>query len=480
MPSPPSPLDDSGNLPSIGRDRNSRQAGHPNYLFRRAITVAGVVAAIALGAIVVGRIVGGDTPAPSSGAVSEQWNRVVLIDERTGLITINNAEGEEQRKISTDIRLLADSEVVETTMMAISPTEVSIFDLESEAVETVELETSSDGITRPAGSALTLIASSEGAQRAVLVHGPTGEQLDTDALAPSAGARYEFRLARSDPSGRNVLVTDSGNFQSVLFSFDSDSASFFPGLALAIDPSFVVTTQNVGSDATVRMFNHDGEVAASGVTSSVRAAMIVDDGVILVTVDGEIVRLSKASGDTESGDTLEIGTIENGYVATDGNQLIVVGSSGTAIINSSGSIQGQYLDTTLSDNGLDRFAPRRSTCLILVRGSANEVVLVGLADGTTIAEAPVSGGLLATADGCTIAAGTSTGYSLISADGEFSVDDTGDLLAFAPDGSALILERDSRLQLAPVDPSPEANSGERTNDSIDLGRDGRQVSFTQL
>ena len=40
---------------------------------------------------------------------------------------------------------------------------------------------------------------------------------------------------RGAPSGRDVLITDSGNFQSVLFSFDRDEPSYFPGRALAVD-----------------------------------------------------------------------------------------------------------------------------------------------------------------------------------------------------------------------------------------------------
>ena len=60
-------------------------------------------------------------------------------------------------------------------------------------------------------------------------------------------------------SGRDVLVTDTGNFQSVLFSFDRDEPSYFPGLALAVDGDLVVTAQNVGTNATVNAFDHTGE-----------------------------------------------------------------------------------------------------------------------------------------------------------------------------------------------------------------------------
>ncbi len=111
-----------------------------------------------------------------------------------------------------------------------------------------------------------------------LVHGPSGDVIDTDTFAPVVGARYEFADARSSASGRDVLVTDSGNFQSVLFSFDRDEPSFFPGLALAVDSELVVTAQNVGNDATISVFDHAGEPIATGRTPSVRAGMISDSG----------------------------------------------------------------------------------------------------------------------------------------------------------------------------------------------------------
>jgi hypothetical protein len=485
MPSQPSLFDDSGNPPKTDRADeavHSRARG-PNYLFRRAIAVGGVVAVIATAAIVVGRLIGDDSSASDSGAVSEDWNRVVLVDERNGLTTITDEAGEEQAKITTGLRVLSDAEIVDSTMVATSPSDVAVVDLDNESVEVFELETGSDGVIRPSGSALTLIANDGAALRAIMVNGSTRDLLDTDAMAPSDGARYDFTLARSDPAGRHVLVTDSGNFQSVLFSFDREAASFFPGLALAVDEAFVVTTQNVGSDATVSIFDHDGELVTSGRTNSVRAAMIVSDGVILVTVDGEIVRLSRASGDAESGDTLDIGAIEVGHVSTSGDRLVVVGSTGTAIVDDSGTIVGEYPDTQLSEAGLDQFAPRRSTCLILRHSSPNEVLLIDLGSGSTIAEAPVSDNFFATSDGCTVAAQTTTGYNLISSDGIVSASISGELVAFAPDGGAIVIEENRRLLLAPVESAPASNPDEAEgspNAGIDIGRAGRLASFTQL
>ena len=107
----------------------------------------------------------------------------------------------------------------------------------------------------------------------MIVHGPSGDSIDTDTFAPVVGARYEFTDARSSASGRDLLVTDSGNFQSVLFSFDRDEPSFFPGLALAVDADVVVTAQNVGTNATINVFDHGGDPISTGRTSSVRAGL---------------------------------------------------------------------------------------------------------------------------------------------------------------------------------------------------------------
>ena len=67
----------------------------------------------------------------------------------------------------------------------------------------------------------------------MIVHGPSGDTIDTDTFAPVVGARYEFASARSSASGRDVLVTDSGNFQSVLLSFDRDPDTREPTVEIA-------------------------------------------------------------------------------------------------------------------------------------------------------------------------------------------------------------------------------------------------------
>ncbi len=162
--------------------------------------------------------------------------------------------------------------------------------------------------------------------------------IDTERFAPIAGARYDIATTVATPSGRDVLVTDSGNFQSVLFSFDRDEPSYFPGRALAVGDDLVVTTQNVGSEASITVFDHDGSAVSDARAPSVRAGMISGGSVIVVTVDGEVIELTAANGTTSTLDTLAIGTVQTGYVSPAGDRLIVVGDAGSAIIDEAGDV----------------------------------------------------------------------------------------------------------------------------------------------
>ena len=304
----------------------------------------------------------------------------------------------------------------------------------------------------------------------MFVHGPSGDVLDTDTFAPVVGARYEFAGARSSPSGRDVLVTDSGNFQSVLISFDRDEPSFFPGLALAIDDELVVTAQNVGNDATINVFDHAGEPIAAGRTASVRAGMITDGQVLLVTVDGSIVTMSASSGDTTDGEQLGIGTIESGSVTPGGDRLVVTGSTGTAIVGA----DGELLATLDTQRPAGDRALLGSSCMATITPDTAEpqIAVIDVADGSVLVEASGAEPLLPDASGCVLAVTTSSGYDLVSESGvrPFRTADTA--LSLSPDGAAIAVERDGRLALVGTGPDEQP-------DPIDLGPRGRTVHFTQ-
>jgi hypothetical protein len=484
MPSPPDLFDDEDGIgpdheqappatqradePQPSASGTGRRGG-PNYLFRRAVVVGGVVAVLATASIVVGQLIGSGSQDSTSGAVGTDWNRVVLVDDRTGRVIVDDEQGEEVARIESGVRSPTASAIVDSTLIVAGTDNVVVVDIGTESVD--EFDLGSDVVVRPSGSALTLLAPAPDRGRAVLAHGPSGEVIDTDTFAPVVGARYEFDGARSSPSGRDVLVTDSGNFQSVLISFDRDEPSFFPGLALAVDDDLVVTAQNVGSDATINVFDHAGEPVATGRTSSVRAGMITDAGAVLVTVEGVVVTMSTSSGDTADGARLDIGTIESGSVTPDGDRLVVTGATGTAIVGADGDVIASYdAQRPATDMALDG-----SSCLATVSSddtAETQIAISDTNDGSVLVEASGSEPLLSDASGCTVATTTPSGYDLLSAEGvsRFETDDTA--VALSLDGAALAVERNGRLVLTGSDP-------DASTDPIDLGPRGRTVHFTQ-
>jgi hypothetical protein len=378
-------------------------------------------------------------------------------------LTLVEPDGSEGGAVDTGIGRLSTFGVVDATALVVGGDRVAVVDLTSE--DDVEPVTFADAdLINPTGSELTMIAAAADGSRGLVVHGPTGDRIDTDTYSPIVGARYEFASARSDPTGRHVLVTDTSNFQSVLLSMDREEPTFVPGLALAVDDDTIVTAQNVGDDATVNLFDHDGDAISTARTSPVRAALIGESIVLAVTVEGEIVAINRSTGSTESVGTLDIGAIESGAVTTTGSRLVVVGATGTAIVADDGSVvalvRGRPIET--------RWATQRSSCTTVVDGT--DAAVVSLADGGErgdgVVDDPVA---FATADGCTVAVPTD-GTTALFGDDAASVETTGDLVGLAPDGTALIVASDRRLLLVPLD----------GNDPIELGADGALGVFTNL
>ena len=472
MPPPTSLFDDGGDA----RHGDEFDAGEsetparPNYWIRRGIVIGGVVAAFAAGAIVIAGMVGSDSSDTAAGTISADWNRIVLVDERTGRVIVDDASGEEVARVDTRTRSVVDAGVVDSTAVVVSASATNVVDLDAET--TTEFTLDADAITYPSGSGLTMIVASAGGGRGLVVSGSSGDVIDTDEFAPIAGARYQWDDARSDPSGLDILVTDSGNFQSVLFSFEREEPSYFPGLALAVDASTVVTAQNVGTKATVNVFDHDGEPISSGSTSSVRAALIGDGSVQLVTVDGEIVTMSTSSGDTKSIGQLAIGSIDFGVVTTSGDRLVVSGADGSAIVDASGAVVGTFPGQELL---AAPWAARGSTCVALSDGATAgtaQVSIVAFDDGSIVNEADMAAPRYSSADGCTIVSSTAKGYQVTAVESVANVNSTGDLTGLAPDGAQVVLELDGRLALA-------ATSAGLDDEPIDLGPTGRRVEFTR-
>jgi hypothetical protein len=498
-------FDDGGGLPDVDRSRRRTNADAPlpvektadgthdhdddwrgpNYLVRRAIVVGLVVAVIAGVAVLVGRFIGDDDGGSGSSFGSADWNSVVTVDNASGTVVITDTEGEETNRFRFGLSSLTDTEIIGTTLISVDADALGVVSLDADAeisiaddVTTVEIA-STGTLLRPSGSAQTVVAQNVSSEQLVIVHGPTREVIDTSVTDTVPGARYDLAEARTDPDGRHVLVTDTGNFQSVLFSFDREEPSFFPGLALAVDNDIVVTAVNVGTNANIAVFDHAGDPGVAAQTASVRAGMISSGRVILVGINGEVLGLSLSTGDITELGSLSIGTVKSGDVAIRGDRLIVVGELGTALIDADGTIITELPGARPTTSGIDELAPRRTTCLIVERETAGEVAVIDLETGTVGAEALANPDVLATVDGCQPIVPTSAGYISLTAESVRPVTLVGDVVAISPDGGTIGVDRANRLELIPR-VTDNATDDADAVEPVDVGRGGRQIFFGDL
>ncbi|MET0661976.1 MAG: hypothetical protein ABWZ42_02490 [Ilumatobacteraceae bacterium] len=457
----------------------------PNYLLRRAIVTGSVVALIAAVAIGTGALLERDHPNVDSGAAQADWDTVVLLDDRTGQVILTDGSGAESARFASGVRSPTDAIAVGSTLVVSASDGAAVVDLETESTHGFDFAPTTAGVVMPAGSAATMLIGSSAGERAILIHGPSGDLIDTETSTPIAGADYDVSNAIASPSGRDVLVTDSGNFQSVLFSFDRDEPSYVPGRALAVDDRLVVTTQNVGTESSLSVFDHDGEAVTAARTASLRAGMIAGDHMILVALAGDVLDLAMSSGTTSSIGNVTVGPIRSGAVSPTGDRLIVVGEGGTAIIDGGGDVLAELPGTAPIDTGINEFATRTAACVVLVDQVDAGLTLVSLADGSIVAEADASVGgtsgvadaaarVLASVDGCTAATPVPDGVSLIGADGVGTIAGATDLRSLSPDAGMIVVAADERLRLQTVATGDSSDAAEPT----DLGPDSRLVLFT--
>ena len=202
--------------------------------------------------------------------------------------------------------------------------------------------------------------------------------------------------AVATPAGRDVLVTDSGNFQSVLFSFDRDEPSYFPGRALAVDdrPRRDDTERRHRSEPQcLRPRWRGGHRRPHGVAAG------RDDRrrpVILVTLDGDVSISTTVVGhhvvdrEPRGRDRPAPAT-----VSPTGDRLIVVGDGGSAILDGAGDVLAE-LPGPLRSTPASTNSPRgrRAVSCSSTKSRRCDVWSSPRCDGSIVAEADADAPML--------------------------------------------------------------------------------------
>ena len=110
----------------------------------------------------------------------------------------------------------------------------------------------------PSGSALTMLTATANGDRAVFAHGPTRRRDRHGDFAPIAGARYDIATTVATPRAATCWSPIPATSRACCSRSIATSRRTSPVGALAVDDQLVVTTQNVGTEASITVFDHDG------------------------------------------------------------------------------------------------------------------------------------------------------------------------------------------------------------------------------
>jgi hypothetical protein len=428
-----------------------RASGHkPNYAARRMLaSTIGVAVLVAAGVLIWRATRDGSAEAtPETG----RWNEVVFVDRSNGAVTSVTPDGHDQGAVPATARTLAVYSQGSRVAL-VQDGQIVLTDLGDEAPEIVTIDPNSVVSRLAISDSLWLAVSKSTGGNLVMVDGLTGTSYDFAALAEQASPRFYVETLRFDDTGKRFAVADANTFQTVVIDTTADPpvATFFAAQPLALDDKHVVTSQVVGPQADLSMYDYERSQLARVTDGLPAGGTLVGDDVVVASVDGAVSRFG--SGD-EAAERIGAIAVPAGATITppihpsaDATRMVVFGGVFEAVVD----LDGRTVFTTTFTASVDE--PRIEpgwTCLPVGGGSTYHSI-VELETGEQLADLS---GLTVTgvsADGCTVV-GTRAGASEVVGDGGSVPLGRVRTAPLAPDGKAVVVQTTTgATQLLPID-----------------------------
>ncbi|MGA9279432.1 hypothetical protein [Ilumatobacter sp.] len=425
----------------------------PNFLVRRALVIGGVVIVIALGAIGIGRLIGGDDSSSTSSAAAVDWDTIVVLEtDEIRLVDPSNGDEIETYAASDDL-LDAQSLVADHVLVTMT-----------DAGQIVQTDLA-DGSQRQgrSGPDETLVVSPDHPAIAISGNDLGGDisiidTRDRSTLSVADVAGLDDPLIFSadvivNPSATHVAVPVPNAFQSVVIDLADSSAQARAGRVIAIDDERIVTEQPAGDESELEFYDIAGERLGSIDVAAPKATLLRDDGRILaVSTDGTITIVDADGSVDEVGSLSDPDDrpieVSSGERVADGDRLVVVGTRDTYVLESDGT------QIASAPGAPARRPGSGERCIVAVSTSGREsaTTVLDVESGSVVAEIEDSFVTDESYDGCTIAFQGTTPQLL--SDGELTLVDAASVAVVAPDGTGYVVidGRDSEYVALGDDP----------------------------
>ncbi len=465
-PQPPAAGDDDP-TPSRGTpatDRTDSNAGdpddwdEPNYFVRRALVVGVVVAAVAGGAVLASRFVGGDDASTPSTAAA-RWDTIVVLTADEIRLLDRDSNDEIDTYTASDDLLDAQSLVADNVLVTMT---------DEGRITQTDL---ADGSERRSRSGLDETLRITPDHPSIAVSGPDSggdvtiidtRDRSTLSIADIAGLDNPLIFGIDvlvNPAGTHVAVPVPTAFQSVVIDLETETSQALAGRVIALDDERIVTEQPAGDESELEFYDVTGDRLGSVDIPSPRAVLLRPDGAMLVVArDGTIIT-ADADGSLD-----DIGTltdpdgvpieITDGRRVAGGQRLIAVGGRRVFVLDTDGRQLGVAEGTVSA-------VTRSSANCVIVGGTGRNAgaVVLDVETGAVVAE--IERGLVSATsfDGCT-ASFIGNGPQLVS-DGEI-IDVAADAIAaIAPDGRAYVALDGRDAEYVEIDDGDPVEIGER-------------------
>lgn len=397
------------------------------------VTTVGITAVVAI-AVFGWSVLRGDDDDTDSAGVS--WDEIALVDRTTGAITTFDTDGLQTGHLDgngrvTDVHVHGDRlALVGSTLITLTGT--------SDDDDPTVIEIPRGSVVEPIETATTmhLLVGDPVGGNLLIVDVDDGSVIDVAEAAAPTVPKLFVETVRVSADGTAFAVADAANFQTIVVREDVDEAVFLADQPLAVGDELIATTQVVNLQADISLVDLERRPEAVVPTELPRGGTMVDDELVMVSVNGGVFRVGKGDEDAER--IGEVAVPAGSTVAWVrptflGERLVLGGPGFEAVVD----LDGNTIFATTFAAPTDPLRPGPSWRCLPVGGEDSGHSIVALETGEQRAD--LTGMTIAdvSADGCTVVGERDGAFELVNADGSARL---GDLrrVALAPDGDSIV------------------------------------------
>lgn len=419
----------------------------PNYAARRMLVSTVAITIVVAGTLLAWRFLRSDDDGTIGSA--GDWDRLALVDRTTGEIVLLDEDGEPAGG-SVGLGRVNDLIVEGDRMALVSNDRLVLTDGDGDPIEVSVERGLAVTPLRFGDGKLALVVGDPNGGNVRIVDAADGEVLDVGAAAEQSAPRLFAETVRASSDGTRFAVADAANFQTIVVESGEEGATFFPDQPIAVGDQLVATSQVVGRQADIGLFDRERRNQALVPTEIPAGGVMDGDRLLVVSADGTVYRIER--GDEEAERIGDVAVPAGDSVAWvrptfDGQRLVVAGPVFVAVID----LEGATVFTTTFASPIDVAPPDPDWSCLPVGGGDSYHSLISLDDGRQLADLR---GLTVTgtaSDGCTVVGDRGGIVELVGAEGTALVGAVRSA-ALGPDGRSVVVTSSSgRTELLRVD-----------------------------